>query len=68
MAELCNVDTYCRADFRLDKNLRPYILEVNTLPGFTNLSLLPLAAKHDGISFEDLVDTILKKASLVTAP
>jgi D-alanine-D-alanine ligase len=37
----------------------PYILDVNTIPGLTNLSLLPDAARAKGISFEDLCERIL---------
>lgn len=51
---------YGRIDFRLDKNYNPYCLEINTLPGLTSTSLLPKAAKADGISFEQLIDTIIK--------
>lgn len=49
-----------RVDFMLDAQGRPWILEVNTIPGFTETSLLPKAAKAVGISFEDLCDRILK--------
>jgi len=46
-----------RVDFRLGQNGRPYILEINTIPGMTETSLLPEAAKEKGYSF---LDTILK--------
>ena len=36
-----------------------YLLEVNTVPGMTDHSLVPMAAKHDGLSFSDLIATIL---------
>ncbi|MEF3244938.1 MAG: D-alanine--D-alanine ligase [Caldisericaceae bacterium] len=39
-----------------------YVLEVNTIPGFTETSLVPDAAKAENISFEDLVDFILQEA------
>lgn len=42
----------------------PYFLEVNTIPGFTETSLVPKAAKAAGISFEDLCATLLNGASL----
>ncbi len=51
---------YGRIDFVLDKELKPYCLEINTLPGLTNTSLLPKAALADGISFEQLIDRIIK--------
>ena len=53
----CSV--YGRVDFRLRGNT-PYFLEVNTLPGMTSLSLVPMAAKAAGISFEELLQTIIK--------
>lgn len=52
--------SYGRVDFRLDKQLKPFCLEINTLPGLTSTSLLPKAAKASGISFEQLIDTIIK--------
>lgn len=47
-----------RADFILSRRNQPYFLEVNTLPGMTELSLAPMAARQAGISFEELVDII----------
>lgn len=43
-----------RVDMRLDSAGDIYVLEVNTIPGFTRKSLLPKAAKAEGVSFEDL--------------
>jgi len=40
-----------------------YLLEVNTHPGFTATSLVPKIAKHVGISFEEIVDYLVKSAS-----
>jgi D-alanine-D-alanine ligase len=40
----------------------PYILEVNTIPGVTEKSLLPMAAHAEGLSFPELVDKIVKSA------
>lgn len=54
--------TYSRIDFRLNENNEAYCLEINTLPGMTNLSLVPKAANAAGISFEQLVETILLSA------
>nr|BET44642.1 MAG: D-alanine--D-alanine ligase [Candidatus Aschnera chinzeii] len=48
-----------RIDIIEDKNENFYILEVNTSPGMTQHSLVPLAAKHAGISFPELVKKIL---------
>ena len=51
-----------RSDFKFYKN-NFYLLEINTQPGMTNLSLVPEIAKHKGISFENLVEKILLDAS-----
>ena len=52
-----------RVDFRLsDEDGVPYFLEVNTIPGMTETSLLPKAAAVAGYSFGDLVIAILKEA------
>jgi D-alanine-D-alanine ligase len=40
----------------------PHILEVNTIPGMTEKSLLPMAANAEGLSFAELVDNIVKSA------
>ncbi len=55
-----------RVDFILDANGSPFILEVNTIPGMTETSLLPMAAKQAGINFDHLVEKILWGASLHT--
>ena len=49
---------YARVDFRLSPEGEPFCLEVNTLPGMTGLSLVPMAAKAAGITFEELVERI----------
>lgn len=52
-----------RVDFIVDeKDNTPYILEVNTLPGMTTTSLLPKIAGSAGLSFNDLIEEILKHA------
>lgn len=51
-----------RIDIMLDEQHNPYLLEINTLPGFTPTSLLPEAAKHAGIEFGPLVDRLAKRA------
>jgi D-alanine-D-alanine ligase len=51
-----------RIDLRLDSNLKPFFLELNSIPGLTSHSLLPLAAKNKGISFGDLCQRIIKQA------
>lgn len=49
-----------RVDFIIDKNEEIFVIEINTIPGMTSHSLVPLSAKNSGISFEDLVITILE--------
>jgi D-alanine-D-alanine ligase len=54
-----------RTDFRWDDELGKagvFVLETNTQPGMTPLSLVPEQAKHVGISYEQLVDMIVKEA------
>ena len=52
-----------RSDFKFFKN-QFYLLELNTQPGMTSLSLVPEIANYKGISFEDLVEKILLNASI----
>ena len=54
-----------RADFIVQgKEEKPYFLEINTIPGMTETSLVPKAAAHAGIGFGDLCETILEGANL----
>ena len=55
----------CRDVSRIDLIMsegKPYILELNTSPGMTETSLLPMAADADGIAFDDLVDQLVRMA------
>ena len=52
-----------RIDMRVTPDYEPYILEMNTIPGFTATSLLPKAAAKAGISFAQLCDRILSLAA-----
>jgi D-alanine-D-alanine ligase len=57
-----------RIDIMIDgQTNQPYMLEINTLPGFTSKSLLPEAAGHAGIKFPQLVDRLVKRAAARTA-
>ena len=49
-----------RIDFIVDKNDGPMIIEVNTLPGMTDMSLFPDAARYIGVSYDNLVEKILE--------
>jgi D-alanine-D-alanine ligase len=51
-----------RSDFKFYKN-KFYLLEINTQPGMTKLSLVPEIAAYQGISFYKLINWILKDAS-----
>jgi D-alanine-D-alanine ligase len=54
-----------RVDFMLSaRDDNPYLLEVNTAPGMTGHSLVPMAARAVGLSYEDLVLVIASSASL----
>ena len=51
---------YGRVDFRLSEDNIPYCLEVNTLPGMTATSLVPKMANAVGITFNELIDRIIR--------
>jgi D-alanine-D-alanine ligase len=51
-----------RVDFRVDPDGKPFVLEINTVPGMTETSLLPKAAAAAGISYDQLVADIVRSA------
>lgn len=53
---------FSRVDFILNKNKYPVVLEINTIPGLTPMSLFPKAAKKAGISYEKLLEKIIEYA------
>ncbi len=53
---------YARVDFRLGEDGEPSCLEVNTLPGMTQLSLVPMAAAEAGLPFDELIERICTMA------
>lgn len=53
-----------RVDLMTDEEGNPFVIDVNTMPGMTETSLLPKAAAYAGIPFGDLVERILLGASL----
>jgi D-alanine-D-alanine ligase len=65
-------ETYCalqcrglgRVDLRLSPEGRMYVLELNTIPGFTETSLLPKAAKAAGCGFTNLCERIMEMAMI----
>ena len=53
---------YSRTDFIVDKNNKPWVLEINTLPGMTDVSLLPDAARAAGLDYPDLLIEMIRKS------
>ncbi len=53
---------FCRIDWRLDRENRPFFLEANAIPGFTDHSLLPKAAKQAGLDMVKLCKKIVEMA------
>ncbi len=62
--EVLNCSHMARVDFRLTDEGQIYILEINTIPGFTETSLLPKAAAFAGITFEELCSKIMNMADI----
>jgi len=56
-------DGWGRVDFIIDKNKKIYIIEINTVPGMTSHSLVPMSAKYSGVEFDDLVIMILETSN-----
>lgn len=61
-AEVLAVDGWGRVDLRRDRDGKFWLLEVNTVPGMTEHSLVPKAAANDGVNFNQLVVEILHTA------
>tara|TARA_B100001093_G_C26854867_1_gene1026899 strand:+ start:4517 stop:5446 length:930 start_codon:yes stop_codon:yes gene_type:complete len=61
--KILNCRGVTRCDFKLFKN-KFYLLEINTQPGMTDLSLVPEIARFKGISFNKLIEKIISDASL----
>ncbi len=60
--EVLGCEGAVRVDFRITPRGQPYVLEINTAPGMTATSLLPMAAAEAGIGYDDLVERILQSA------
>ncbi|MAJ91518.1 MAG: D-alanine--D-alanine ligase [Legionellales bacterium] len=57
--KLLGVSGWARVDLLIDSSNQEWLIEVNTIPGMTSHSLVPMSAKKAGISFEKLVKKIL---------
>ena len=60
--EILGCEGFSRVDLRVDDNEQPFILEVNTIPGFTGTSLFPKAAREAGYSFVQVCEKLLDLA------
>lgn len=63
--EIAGVAGWGRVDILMDQENNPWLIEVNTVPGMTDHSLVPMAAKARGIDFEELVWRILAQTEVV---
>jgi len=59
-ARAIHLETYCRVDVLLTDAGEPYVLEINTIPGMTQVSLLPEAAAAAGISYAELCARVIE--------
>ncbi|MBK9294586.1 MAG: D-alanine--D-alanine ligase [Oligoflexia bacterium] len=55
---------YARVDLMISEDHKPYVLEINTLPGCTETSLLPKSAAKAGLKFDDMIQTLIENATL----
>jgi D-alanine-D-alanine ligase len=60
--ELLSCHGFARVDFMVPEHGEPQVLEVNSIPGLTQTSLMPMAAEASGISFEELTERLLATA------
>lgn len=58
--DVLELQNYARVDFLLDEDNNIFVIEANNLPGMTPLSLLPQEAEADGMTYEELVDSIVR--------
>ena len=59
----CDCRGLSRVDFFLDKNGKIYINEINTLPGFTSISMFPMSFKAKGFTYSEIIDKLLELAA-----
>lgn len=64
--DACGASGWGRADFMMDARGRPLLLEINTVPGMTDHSLVPMAARATGMDFDQLVWRVLETSFVRT--
>lgn len=57
--EILDLDGICRADYIIQNN-EPYLIEINTVPGMSDASLIPQMAAHEGIKLKELFSEIIE--------
>ena len=62
--ELVGCHGWGRVDFMVDQKGTPYVLVINTVPGLTDHSLVPMAAREAGIGFDDMIYRILESSDV----
>ncbi len=60
--KVMKIPDFARADIRLAKDGTPYLIEVNPLPGLRPISPLITGAEAKGLSYNDVIDLIIKSA------
>ncbi len=58
--DIFNCKGYVRVDFIVDEENKPYVLELNTLPGMTSHSLIPMSARSRGIEYPQLLEKLME--------
>lgn len=58
--DIFNCNGYVRVDFIVDEENKPYVLELNTLPGMTSHSLIPMSARSRGIEYPQLLEKLME--------
>ena len=60
----CGCRDYARVDLMIDRRAQPYVLELNTIPGMKETSLMPLSASCHGLNFKAMLKCIIEPAIL----
>ncbi len=65
-SQVVDASGWCRVDLFVDESNQPWLIEINTVPGMTDHSLVPMAAKAIGMNFNQLVWKILETSMDMT--